>query len=153
MENLSSAIDAAEAKITVVGPLPRVRVETSLGVALFQNLMSNALKFRRPDEPPSVHVSARRIDEPAADGSSHRMTEFTVRDEGIGIPAEYAERIFIIFQRLHGRDEYSGTGIGLALCRKIVEGHGGRIWVDTTEPADGGGTTIRFTLPAAEGDA
>jgi signal transduction histidine kinase len=154
MENLSPAIDAAEAKITVVGPLPRVRVETSLGVALFQNLISNALKFRRPDVPPSVHVTARRVDEPTSDGGSRRMTEFTVRDEGIGIPAEYAERIFIIFQRLHGRDEYSGTGIGLALCRKIVEGHGGRIWVDTSAgEGSGTGTTIRFTLPAAEGDA
>jgi signal transduction histidine kinase len=161
LENLSTTIQATDAKITVVGPLPRVRIETSLGVALFQNLVSNALKFRRPEVPPSVHIGARR---------SGDDIEFTVRDEGIGIPPEYAERIFALFQRLHGREDYSGTGIGLALCRKIVEGHGGRIWVDTDGRAGGesggesggdtggesdgeSGTTIRFTLPVVEGDA
>jgi signal transduction histidine kinase len=107
--------------------------------------VSNALKFRKPDEPPRVHISSR------PDGD---LIEFTVSDEGIGIEPEYAERIFIIFQRLHGRDDYAGTGIGLALCRKIVEGHGGRIWVATEDhPDKGSGTTIRFTLPAVEGDA
>jgi light-regulated signal transduction histidine kinase (bacteriophytochrome) len=145
LENLSDEIEATDAKITVVGPLPRVRVEKSLGVALFQNLVSNALKFRRPDVAPNVHVSARR---------AAGFHEFTVADEGIGIEPEYAERIFVIFQRLHGRDDFGGTGIGLALCRKIVEGQGGRIWVDTGGHADGdSGTTIRFTLPVVEGDA
>jgi signal transduction histidine kinase len=145
LENLSDDIEATEAKITVVGPLPRVRVEKSLGVALFQNLVSNSLKFRRPEVPPSVHVSVRR---------TAGFHEFTVADEGIGIEPEYAERIFVIFQRLHGRDDFGGTGIGLALCRKIVEGQGGRIWVDTGGHAGGDpGTTIRFTLPVVEGDA
>jgi len=150
LENLSQEIEATDAKITVVGPLPRVRVELSLGVALFQNLVSNSLKFRRPDVAPSVHVSARR---------TAGFHEFTVSDEGIGIEPEYAERIFVIFQRLHGRQDFGGTGIGLALCRKIVEGHGGRIWVDTGGQADGStgssgtGATIRFTLPVVEGDA
>ena len=145
LENLSAAISASDAKITVVGPLPRVRVEGSLGVALFQNLVSNALKFSRPDVAPRVHMSARR---------SGGFNEFEVSDEGIGIAPEYAEQIFVIFQRLHGRDDYGGTGIGLALCRKIVEGHGGRIWVDTSDHAGGAsGTTIRFTLPVVEGDA
>jgi signal transduction histidine kinase len=166
MENLSTAIEASAAEVTVVGPLPRVRVEKSLGVALFQNLISNAIKFRQPDAPPRVHVSARRArdsDRSDRGDSSDRggaMTEFTVSDDGIGIPPEYAERIFIIFQRLHGKDDFAGTGIGLALCRKIVEGHGGRIWVDTAGGAGGApgpygasGTTIRFTLPAVEGDA
>jgi signal transduction histidine kinase len=145
LENLAPTIEESGAEITVIGPLPRVRVEASLGVALFQNLISNGLKFHRPDAPPSVEVTSRH---------AAGFHEFAVRDEGIGIPAEYAERIFVIFQRLHARDDYGGTGIGLALSRKIVEGHGGRIWVDTGPPADGApGTTIRFTLPVLEGDA
>ncbi|HEX2577420.1 MAG TPA: ATP-binding protein, partial [Aquihabitans sp.] len=101
-----------------------------------QNLIGNALKFRG-DEPPVVRLSARRTDDPD-------RWELACVDNGIGIDAAYAERVFVIFQRLHGRETYEGTGIGLAMCRKIVEFHGGRIWVDTR--AEGPGATIRWTL-------
>ncbi|GGK12811.1 histidine kinase [Pilimelia terevasa] len=120
-----------------VGDLPAVRGEESLVTTVVTNLLANALKFRRPDVPPVVEVSARR---------AGRLWELTVRDNGIGIPAEYADKVFVIFQRLHGRESYAGTGIGLAIVKKIVEYHGGEVWLDT----DGGpGTTIRLTLPDA----
>ncbi len=114
--------------------------ETSLLTAVFQNLLSNALKFAG-EQPPRISVSARR------DGEQWL---FSFSDNGIGIPAEYAERIFVIFQRLHDRAAYPGTGIGLAMCRKIIEYHGGRIWLDTTVTS---GARFCFTLPARPGDA
>jgi signal transduction histidine kinase len=133
-DNLTSRIERTGARIEV-GPLPVVDGDPVLLVAVFQNLMGNALKFHG-DDPPVVHVSAQRTGE---------MWTITCRDEGIGIDPAYAERIFAIFQRLHPKESYEGTGIGLALCRKIVEHHGGRIWLDTDVPA---GATFRFTLPA-----
>ncbi|MEC3982510.1 sensor histidine kinase [Amycolatopsis sp. H20-H5] len=117
------------------GELPEVLGESSLLTAVFQNLVNNALKFHG-EQPPEVHVDAVRED---------ANWVFSVTDNGIGIETEYAERIFVIFQRLHGRSTYPGTGIGLAMCRKIVEHHGGRIWLDTTSER---GTRFRFTLPA-----
>jgi len=137
--NLGPAVRASHATIEV-GDLPVVLGETSLLTAVFQNLLSNALKFTG-NEAPRISVSARR------DGG-HWL--FALADNGIGIPAEYAERIFVIFQRLHDRAAYPGTGIGLAMCRKIIEYHGGRIWLDTTVTS---GARFCFTLPVRPGDA
>jgi signal transduction histidine kinase len=132
--NLAADVRRTHATIEV-GELPVVLGEASLLTAVFQNLLGNALKFRA-DEPPRVSVSARR------DGESWL---FSFRDNGIGIEPEYAERIFVIFQRLHDKASYPGTGIGLAMVRKIIEYHGGRIWLDTTITA---GARFWFTLPA-----
>jgi signal transduction histidine kinase len=120
--------------------LPVIRGEEPLLTNLLANLVSNSIKFRRPDVPPRVHVSARLVDD---------EWEITCQDNGIGIEPEFADKIFVIFQRLHSKDAYPGTGIGLAIVKKIVEYHGGRVWVDT-----GGeeGTAIRFTLPALPED-
>jgi light-regulated signal transduction histidine kinase (bacteriophytochrome) len=117
--------------------LPAVSGERTLLTLVFQNLVGNAIKFARPGQPPKIHVAHRR------DGAFHHLA---IHDDGIGIEAEYADRIFVIFQRLHAKDEYPGTGIGLAMARKIVEHHGGEIGLDVEH--DGPGTTIAFTLPA-----
>jgi signal transduction histidine kinase len=134
LDNLSERIEETGATVEV-GELPTVCGEPNLLAAVFQNLIGNALKFRRADEPPLVRVTA--IEGPES-------WEIAVADNGIGIAPEYAERVFVIFQRLHTKDAYTGTGIGLALCRRIIEHHDGHIWVD---PAVASGTTIRFTLP------
>ncbi|MCZ4125641.1 CHASE3 domain-containing protein [Streptomyces sp. H39-S7] len=131
---LSIAIEESDAKVTH-DPLPAVSGDvTQLGM-LLQNLISNALKFRAPERAPSIDLSAR-----FEDGLWH----FAVSDNGIGIGAEYADRVFVIFQRLHTRDAYPGNGIGLALCKKIVEFHGGTIAID---PEHTPGARIAFTLP------
>jgi signal transduction histidine kinase len=137
--NLGPAVKASHATIEA-GHLPVVLGETSLLTAVFQNLLSNALKFAG-EQPPRISVSAHREGE---------QWLFSFSDNGIGIPAEYAERIFVIFQRLHDRAAYPGTGIGLAMCRKIIEYHGGRIWLDTTVTS---GARFCFTLPARPEDA
>jgi PAS domain S-box-containing protein len=134
LANLRLAIEESRAAVAY-GPLPTVVADGVQLTQLFQNLVGNALKFRGA-EPPRIRVSAERSDD---------NWMFTVRDNGIGIDAPYGDRIFVIFQRLHGRTEYPGTGIGLAICKKIVERHGGRIWLDA---ASGPGATFRFTLPA-----
>jgi len=134
LADLQFAIEESGARIEV-GNLPMVMGDATQLAQLFRNLLSNAIKFHR-DEPPVVRVAA------APSGSCWR---FTVSDNGIGIAAEYFERIFVIFQRLHGRGQYAGTGIGLAICKKIVERHGGQIELRSIE---GEGSTFAFTLPA-----
>ncbi|RQT62259.1 PAS domain S-box protein [Burkholderia cepacia] len=135
LNNLAVALEEAGAEVHR-GFLPTVQAIPSQLTLLFQNLVGNAVKFRRHDGPLQIRVGA----EPGADGWL-----FRVEDNGIGIDAQYFERIFLIFQRLHTRRDYPGTGIGLALCKRIVERHGGRIWVES-EP--GKGATFLFTLPA-----
>jgi signal transduction histidine kinase len=138
--NLSTAVEESGAHI--VRPpegLPRVDGDPTLLVMVWQNLISNAVKFRREGVAPQIVVECdQRVRDDDADWI------FTVSDNGIGIPQEFADKVFVIFQRLHGRDAYSGTGIGLALCKKIVEHHGGNIWID---PSHTGGTRFQFTLP------
>jgi signal transduction histidine kinase len=136
---LSLAIEETGVSVEVRGDLPEVYGERSLLGLVLQNLISNAIKFRG-DEPPVVRVSARR------DGQNW---ELTVADNGIGIDPEYADRIFVIFQRLHARDVYAGTGIGLTMCRKVIEYHGGQIWLEPSQNG-AGGSTFRFTLPVPE---
>lgn len=133
LKNLQVAIAHDRATVTC-DPLPVVMANKTQLLQLFQNLISNALKFRR-EELPQVRIWAQ---------SSDRAWLFQVRDNGIGIKPRYQERIFEIFKRLHTRREFPGTGIGLAICKKIVERHGGRIWV---ESQPGVGTTFCFTLP------
>jgi signal transduction histidine kinase len=127
-----------DAEISWAG-LPTVEGEEPLLTTLFVNLIGNSLKFRRPDVPPVVRVSAER------DGGEWRIN---VRDNGIGIEAEFADKVFVIFQRLHARDAYEGTGIGLAIVKKIVEYHGGRIWLDLEVEE---GTSVWFTFPVLPG--
>jgi light-regulated signal transduction histidine kinase (bacteriophytochrome) len=133
LANLAIAIDEAKAEITH-DPLPTISGDPTQLLQLFQNLIGNALKFRR-NVPVRIQIGAQR------EGSDWRIS---VTDNGIGIDPQYAERIFMIFQRLHTREEYPGTGIGLSVCKKIVERHGGRIWV---EPAPESGSVFTFTLP------
>jgi light-regulated signal transduction histidine kinase (bacteriophytochrome) len=133
---LRSAVEEAGALVTV-GPLPPVTADAGQITQLFQCLIGNAIKFRRLDLP-RIRISAVRKDD---------EWQFAVQDNGIGIEREYYEKIFVMFQRLHGRSQYGGTGIGLAICKKIVERHDGRIWVES-EP--GKGSTFYFTLPVVE---
>ena len=134
--DLRVAIDESGACIACEA-LPVVMADAMQLAQLFRNLLGNAIKFRGA-EPPQVHIEAETVE---------AGWRFAVRDNGIGIAPEYFDRIFVLFQRLHGRREYPGTGIGLALCKKIVERHGGRIWV---ESAPGAGSVFRFTLPRIE---
>ena len=138
--NLTLAIEEAGATVTH-DPLPTVLADPIQLMQLFQNLVGNALKFRG-SEPPRVHVSARATFEVS---ETSKVWVFAVRDNGIGIAPENFERIFGVFQRLHSQTEYPGSGIGLAVCQKIVARHGGRIWV-ASQP--GAGATFYFTLPA-----
>jgi len=133
IRNLAATIEESKAIVTNE-ELPMVRADSSQLVQVFQNLLANAIKFRGEDFP-DIHVSVR-------DGG--REWVFSIRDNGIGIDRQYADRIFVIFQRLHTRQEYPGTGIGLAVCKRIVERHGGRIWFES-EP--GKGSTFFFTVP------
>jgi len=132
--NLDATITESGGAITH-DPLPQVRADGAQLAQLFQNLVGNAIKFRCPDRKAEVHVTAEE---------KEREWLFSVQDNGIGFDQQYEDKIFLIFQRLHSLGQYPGTGIGLAICKRIVERHGGRIWA-TSEP--GQGSTFFFTIP------
>ncbi len=134
LANLREEIVESGAKITS-DDLPAIPADYSQAVQLFSNLLGNAIKYRKKEEPPRIHISAEQRENDWL---------FSVRDNGIGFEQQYADRIFQVFQRLHAVGEYPGTGIGLAICKKIVERHGGEIWL---ESAPGEGTTFFFTFP------
>jgi signal transduction histidine kinase len=133
VRSLRSSIEASGAEVTH-DELPTLSVEPTQMAQLLENLVGNAIKYRKP-EPPRIHISAK---------CSGQEWVFSVRDNGIGIRQEFHERIFEVFRRLHRQDEYWGTGIGLAICRKIVQRHGGRIWVESELDV---GSTFYFTIP------
>ncbi|MER5433516.1 CHASE3 domain-containing protein [Streptomyces sp. NPDC002588] len=137
--NLDTAVTEAGATLERPEKLPEIVGDPLLLAMLWQNLVGNAVKFRHPDRTPHIRITCEEHPEDAG------TWLLSVTDNGIGIPQEFAEKVFVIFQRLHSRDTYGGTGIGLALCKKIVEYHGGLIWIDTV---NGEGTRFRFTLPA-----
>jgi light-regulated signal transduction histidine kinase (bacteriophytochrome) len=140
LENLATAIDESGAEVTRTGPLPEVIGDPTLLTMLWQNLIGNAVKFHREGVAPRIVIELGGYG-----GADDGEWLFSVSDNGIGIAEEFTDKVFVIFQRLHGRDEYSGTGIGLALCKKIVEYHGGNIRVDSSYTE---GTRFLFTLPA-----
>jgi signal transduction histidine kinase len=133
---LQTAVEESGVVIERPGSLPEVLGDATLLTMLWQNLIGNGIKFRAPGRSPLIRITAA--------GPTEDMWQFCVEDNGIGIPPEFAEKVFVIFQRLHGRDAYPGTGIGLAICKRIVEYHGGQIHLD---PGYTGGTRICFTLP------
>jgi chemotaxis family two-component system sensor kinase Cph1 len=133
VESMTPTIEAADGQVTF-DRLPVVTAHEAGMNQLFQNLIGNALKFRG-EQPPCIHISARQAEEEWI---------FSVRDNGIGIEPQYSQRIFMIFQRLHPKDKYAGTGIGLSICKKIVENLGGRIWMESEL---GKGSTFYFTVP------
>lgn len=137
VEDMAKEIEESRAKLEIA-PLPAVECRPAQLQSLFQNLIANAIKYKSEERAPEIRIEA----EPGGDG----LVRFAVNDNGIGIESKYHERVFGVFQRLHPYGRYPGTGIGLALCRKIVERHGGKIWLDS---APGQGTTVHFTLKAA----
>jgi light-regulated signal transduction histidine kinase (bacteriophytochrome) len=134
LANLRAALEEADVTVSH-DPMPDVIVDSAQLYQVFQNLIGNAIKFRRPGVPSRIHVA---VDVEAS------PYVFSVEDNGIGIAPQYADRVFVIFQRLHTRAEYPGTGIGLSICKKVIERHGGRIWVESRL---GEGAAFRFTLP------
>lgn len=138
LTNLKVAIEESGAQISY-GPLPKIIADSTQLEQLFQNLISNAIRFRR-DESPRINIKAEQKEDDWL---------FSVRDNGIGIDPEYHDRIFVIFRRLHNRSKYSGNGIGLALCKKIVERHGGKIWVESQIDK---GSIFNFTIPIKGGE-
>jgi len=142
LANLAIAVNESDAEIVrPKQPLPRTVGDQMLLTMLWQNLIGNAVKFRHHDRPPRVVIDCEQ-------GTGDRDGEWllTVSDNGIGIAEEFVDKVFVIFQRLHGRDVYTGTGVGLAICKKIVEHYGGAIWIDTSYTD---GTRFEFTLPIA----
>ena len=134
LDNLTGAIQESHARITI-GDMPVVRMRKSHLSQLFQNLIGNSIKYRKPNEEIEIQLSATQVD---------GGWTFTVRDNGIGVPPAYKETIFGIFKRLHANSEYSGTGMGLAICKRIVERYRGRIWVESEA---GSGANFFFSIP------
>jgi light-regulated signal transduction histidine kinase (bacteriophytochrome) len=137
--NLNAAIEESAAVLTC-DELPTIMGDSTQLTQLFQNLISNAIKFRS-DRTPEIHISAEQTDD---------SWNFSIRDNGIGINNDYLDRIFIIFRRLHARDEFSGTGMGLAICKRIAERHGGQIWAESQE---GQGSTFFVSIPSVAQDS
>src|ERR1700681_454351 len=135
LTHLTQAVEESGASITH-DPMPTIQVDRGQMVRLFQNLIGNALKYRKPNQPPKIHVSAEQ---------TGREWVITIEDNGIGFDPQYGGAIFTPFKRLHQVGEYPGSGVGLAICKRIVESHGGRIWA---ESKPGEGASFRFTLPA-----
>ena len=141
--DLKHAIESVNATLEIEN-LPIVTgAEVELRL-LFQNLISNAIKFTKPDVTPNIYISCKSVKEDRHDNRSAGYWEFSIKDNGIGIPKAQQDKVFDIFQRLHSRDEYKGTGIGLAHCKKIIESHGGQLWLASQE---GVGSTFYFTIP------
>jgi PAS domain S-box-containing protein len=134
VRNLQAAIEGSNASVDW-DPLPVLSVDQGQFTQLFQNLLGNSIKFTKKEQAPRIHISA-------ADSGAEWL--FSVQDNGIGIEPQHAERVFQVFQRLHTKEEFPGAGIGLAVCKTVVERHGGRIWMES-EP--GVGSTFRFTVP------
>jgi light-regulated signal transduction histidine kinase (bacteriophytochrome) len=135
LHNLKTSIEESRAAIEY-DTLPSLPADSLKLAQVFQNLIGNAIKFHKPQEPPRIEIRARKLD---------HVWEISVRDNGIGFDPQFAGRIFILFQRLHSSRQYSGTGIGLAICKRIIEAHGGAITVESTL---GQGSVFRFTLPS-----
>jgi light-regulated signal transduction histidine kinase (bacteriophytochrome) len=138
LADLSATISETDAQVSH-GELPSLRIHEAPLEQIFQNLIGNAIKYRKDDEAPLIYVSANR---------QHGQWILSVRDNGIGIAAQDHKRVFGIFKRLHGNEKYAGSGMGLAICKKIVERNGGRIWVESE--GEGKGSTFYFTLPAGQ---
>ena len=152
LEDLELAIEEKKAKIHV-GPMPKIKGHRRQIQQLFQNLIGNALKYNKPGSIPEISISANRVRgyelditlNPGEESKAFYLIE--VRDQGIGFEQEASERIFQVFQRLHGNAEYRGTGIGLSIARKVVNNHHGKIWAES-EP--GKGASFKILLPAEE---
>jgi light-regulated signal transduction histidine kinase (bacteriophytochrome) len=115
--------------------MPVIQADEMQIIQVFQNLIENAIKFKKKTELPKIHITCTK---------QHEMYQFSVADNGIGIEMQYHDRVFIVFQRLHSAKDYPGTGIGLSICKRIIERHGGTIWFESTVNQ---GTTFYFTIP------
>lgn len=142
LSNLETKIEQTRGEVTI-GELPTIEADSTQMLQLLQNLIANGLKFHRPDVPPRISITA-QVEERSVAGARKSFCQLQVQDNGIGFAEKYKERIFTVFQRLHGRDEYPGTGVGLAICRKITNRHGGTIRADSIP---GEGSVFLVELP------